>query len=37
VPATLVVSTIDAIDAVAFFGLRGAAPMRIFQVGDGGL
>ena len=28
---TLVVGTIDAIDAVVFFGLRGAAPMRIFQ------
>jgi hypothetical protein len=28
---TLVVGTVDAIDAVIFFGLRGAAPMRIFQ------
>lgn len=28
---TLVVGTIDAIDALVFFGLRGAAPMRIFQ------
>ena len=28
---TLVVGTIDAIDAVVFFGLRGAAPLRIFQ------
>jgi hypothetical protein len=28
---TLLVGTIDAIDAVVFFGLRGAAPMRIFQ------
>jgi hypothetical protein len=29
--ATLVVGTLDAIDAVVFFGLRGVAPMRIFQ------
>ena len=28
---TLVVGTVDAIDALVFFGLRGAAPMRIFQ------
>jgi hypothetical protein len=28
---TLVVGTIDAIDAVVFFGIRGAGPMRIFQ------
>jgi len=28
---TLVVGTIDAIDAIAFFGLRGATPLRIFQ------
>jgi hypothetical protein len=27
----LVVGTIDAIDAVVFFGLRGAVPLRIFQ------
>jgi hypothetical protein len=31
VRATLLVGTIDALDAVVFFGLRGAAPMRIFQ------
>ena len=28
---TLVIGTIDALDAVVFFGLRGVAPMRIFQ------
>jgi hypothetical protein len=28
---TLVVGTVDALDAVVFFGLRGAAPMRVFQ------
>jgi hypothetical protein len=28
---TLLVGTIDAVDALVFFGLRGAAPMRIFQ------
>jgi hypothetical protein len=28
---TVVVGTIDALDAIVFFGLRGAAPMRIFQ------
>jgi len=28
---TAVVGTLDAIDAVVFFGLRGAAPVRIFQ------
>ena len=31
VVGTLVVGTIDAIDAIAFFGLRGATPLRIFQ------
>src|SRR5665213_2356704 len=29
--ATLVVGTLDAIDAIVFFGLRGATPLRIFQ------
>jgi hypothetical protein len=28
---TLVVGTLDALDALIFFGLRGAAPARIFQ------
>ena len=28
---TLAVGTLDALDAVVFFGLRGAAPGRIFQ------
>ena len=28
---TLVVGTLDALDAVVFFGLRGATPIRIFQ------
>jgi len=28
---TVVVGTIDALDAIVFFGLRGAAPVRIFQ------
>jgi hypothetical protein len=28
---TLVVGALDAIDAVVFFGLRGVAPIRIFQ------
>jgi hypothetical protein len=28
---TLVVGTLDALDAVIFFGFRGATPMRIFQ------
>jgi hypothetical protein len=35
---TLVVGTLDALDAVIFFGLRGAAPIRIFQsIAAGGL
>ncbi len=35
---TLVVGTIDALDAVVFFGLRGAAPMRVFQgIAAGGI
>ena len=28
---TLVVGTLDALDAIVFFGLRGATPIRIFQ------
>src|SRR3954469_17018955 len=28
---TLTVGTLDALDAIVFFGLRGAAPVRIFQ------
>jgi hypothetical protein len=28
---TLVVGTLDALDAIVFFGLRGATPRRIFQ------
>ena len=28
---TLVVGTLDALDAIVFFGLRGATPTRIFQ------
>jgi hypothetical protein len=34
---TLTVGTADAIDAVVFFGLRGARPVRIFQGIAGGL
>ena len=29
--AALVVGTVDAIDAIVFFGLRGVTPIRIFQ------
>jgi len=32
----LVVGTLDALDAVVFFGLRGATPIRIFQSIAGG-
>jgi uncharacterized membrane protein YagU involved in acid resistance len=28
---TLVVGTLDALDAIVFFGMRGATPVRIFQ------
>ena len=34
---TVVVGTLDALDALIFFGLRGAAPARIFQTIAGGL
>jgi uncharacterized membrane protein YagU involved in acid resistance len=29
--ATIVVGTLDALDAIVFFGFRGATPVRIFQ------
>jgi hypothetical protein len=29
---TLLVGTLDGLDAVVFFGLRGAKPVRVFQV-----
>ena len=28
---TLAVGTLDALDAIVFFGLRGVTPLRIFQ------
>ena len=34
---TLTVGTLDGLDAIVFFGLRGASPVRIFQSIAGGL